>query len=143
MIHTPTIAFVFAALFQGFSVLVSTIKQDYGLDLVQLGGTGGLIVSLIWAIRVVWNERGDLRDEIAQERKAHREEMTKLRDHHAAMMAAIITKHRQELSELSDAYTRELRQQIADLRAEHRASVEHEREISNNAYADADEVGEE
>lgn len=136
MINTPTVAFIFAAIFQGIAVVFSEISHDYGIDLIQLGGTGGLIVSLIWAIRVVWSERVDLRNEIAEERKAHREEMTQLRDHHAATMAAIVTKHQREISELSEAYTKELRDQINTLRAEHTQSVVREREISDSSYVD-------
>lgn len=121
---TAVILFGAAAICNGASwagLLLGQAEPASIFELVQLGGTGGLVVCLVGAIGALWKERVQLRREwktevqelrgiISGERQMHREEMN-----------AINTRHAEIIQELSDKYTDELKQQIETLRAEYSA----------------------
>lgn len=131
LLHNPVFPFSIAG---GSNLTMLASDAQPGFDLVQLGGTGGLIAGTLWALRIVWKERSELKKEISEERVEHREEVKELRDHHSKILAQLTASHREEIQNLSDRYTEELKQQIDALRAEQDAALAVERQISDAAY---------
>jgi hypothetical protein len=129
--------FFVAALFNGAGWWVHIIGEaDMTplMELIQLGGTGGLILCLFSAIIVLWRERVEVRaqwrgevdklhDLLVAERTEHRSEVANLRKSHQA-----------DLENLGQKYTDELRKQIDVLREEAHSQIEAERRISDERY---------
>ena len=80
-------------------------QQGGVLELVQLGGTGGLIVSLFGAVVALWKDRAAMNRLLKDERAAHREEIARLQ-----------SKHRSDVQAATDQLMDELRSQIASLK---------------------------
>ncbi len=133
--------FTLAAMFNGASwwAIAMATPPASGFELVQLGGTAGLVGSLLAAVVALWKDRqkmlGDwnkeveeLRGMIAEERRHARAEVKELRE-----------AHRADLDAITERYTAELRSQITLLRQEAKIAMEAERKISDNRYGTAEE----
>lgn len=72
-------------------------------EIVQLGGTGGLVVCLVGAVVALWRDRREMQTIIVDERKAHRLEIL-----------AMQTKHTSEVTAATEQLLTELRKQIGD-----------------------------
>lgn len=86
------------------------------LDIIQLGGTGGLILALLVAVYVMWKEREVFRKELAEERKIYRDDIERIRTDNKEALDRIQANHQQEIDRITDRYTRELKEQIELLR---------------------------
>ena len=103
-------------------------------ELIQLGGTGGLIVSLLGAVVMLWRERQELKAEFRNERASLLEQMGHMRADHAAYIDKLQRQHQEELQAMTDEYTRELKRQIEQLRADTASRLAEERAESNDKY---------
>ena len=105
-------------LFMGFTVtgaLLSGITQhvhvwaqtDPGAiwEVVQLGGTGGLIACLLGSVWALWKDREKMLSMIHAEREAHRAEI-----------AGLNKKHSQEVNEVTERLLKEMKEQIQSLK---------------------------
>lgn len=77
------------------------------LELVQLGGTGGLIVCLFAAVVALWKDRSVMNEMIKEERIGHRKEVADLQ-----------LKHQSDLRAVTTELMSELRSQIDTLRSD-------------------------
>lgn len=124
--------FVAAATFNGVTWFATMAAKAGGvppyLELIQLGGTGGLIISLVLAVLALWKERKELKDNwnndvtklqnvISTERTDHRDEIKDMRE-----------QHQKDLQKLTTKYTDELKEQINLLRNETDNIVQRERQ---------------
>ena len=103
-------------------------------ELIQLGGTGGLIVSLLWAVITLWKERSDLRKDWSKEKEHLVSHINNMRTDHHAYIDKLQTRHQEELHELTEKYTQELKTQIATLRQETETKLHSERAVSDDKY---------
>lgn len=74
-------------------------------ELVQSGGTGGLIACLLAAVWALWKDRQFILSMLHDERKAHRQEITDLNATHTT-----------EIRDATDKLLREMKDQIQQLR---------------------------
>lgn len=103
-------------------------------QLIQLGGTGGLILALLGALYMVWKDRAELKKEWAAEVADLRRVITTERESHRQEIAEMRADHKKDLSELTDKYTDELKKQISSLREETRIRITEERATSDETY---------
>ena len=101
------------------------------MELIQLGGTGGLILSLLGAVIALWKERTLVKEEWKKEVEILRTAITNERTEHRKEIADMRAAHQENLTELSNKYTEELKNQINILRKE-------ERQISDERYGRGD-----
>lgn len=113
-----------AAIAQGAGVLgeIAGSKDDL-LYVIEYGGTGGLVIALLFAVRALWADRArerahyqadrlELQKQITTERNAHREELAAMREQSKA-----------DLEEQTNRFIAELQRQITE-----------ERTISDDRY---------
>ena len=117
-------AFIFAAIIDGgmwwtyFLAKTSPDQQTVSmLEIVQLGGTGGLIIALVTAVASLWKSLNKLTDQ-------HASTITSMRSEHWQYIDAMQKTHHEELQRLSDNYTAELKSQIEVLRQESHATYQ-------------------
>lgn len=112
-------AFVVAGICAAVSWAATLFAQHSGsvpsiVEIVQFGGTGGLIVAMGVAIKWLSTYNGKLQDILAAERLTHRAEMTRLSD----MMAEERGAHRKELNDNNREWVGKTEQLAAMMRAE-------------------------
>jgi len=126
--HTSSYGFIaaaaFAAVSQGAGVLgeMSGGKSDL-FAAIQYGGTGGLVIALLFAVRALWADRAKEREE----HKADRSEMLK-------QLTAERAIHRQELDALREQGRHDLEEQTNRFIAELQRQITEERTISDRKY---------
>jgi hypothetical protein len=111
--------FVLASLFNGTTWWALMLADGSGVaELIQLGGTGGLIVSLLGGVTALWRDRSELRTQYQQEIKELREVLVRERTEHRAEVAAIQEQHKRDLSDITERYLEELQRQIDRVRVD-------------------------
>lgn len=88
-----------------FSHVIFPADLGIPAELIQLGGTGGLILSLLSAVVTLWRDRKAMQETLANERMAHRAEIEKMEE-----VSQLRTK------ELTSSLMDELRAQISHLK---------------------------
>lgn len=133
--------YVLAAIFSGASwwafIFGQVATAQHTVDwteIIQLGGTGGLIVSLLGATVTLWRERADLKKEFKEERTLLLQQAQQQREDHANYIERLQQKHSEELSNLTDKYTAELKAQISLLKQETSMLLAEERSRADRAY---------
>lgn len=115
---TSNFAFLAAATFAGVSETAALIAEvsvnpQNVFQIAQYGGTGGLIIALIFALRALWqdrakehenykSDRAELQKLLAAERTSHRQEIAELRQQHLV-----------DLEQQTNRFIEELQRQIA------------------------------
>lgn len=93
-------------------------------DLIQLGGTGGLVVALLGAIYALWRDRDTARKQFDAEIAGLRQLLVKERSDHREEVIAMRVQHKLDLDQVTNRYLEELRQQIETLRNETNAKLQ-------------------
>ena len=74
-------------------------------ELIQLGGTGGLIVCLLCGVVALWRDRRSLVEMLSNERDAHRDQLRDIQQKHDAQVAEanakLLGEMREQITRLS------------------------------------------
>lgn len=152
MVHVPivgsgvkfTVAFTAAGAFNAFGwallIIGEAITSGHGvtgasvLQIIQLGGTGGLIAALVIAVNTLWKDRNAVKTELLEEVARLQKLLVDERTSHRDDLQRIRETHRHDLDDITQKYTEELRSQIQALRRMTTEQFEEERGISDRKY---------
>ena len=128
----------------GAVILAETTGEPFGItQIIQGGGSVGLIAALLFALKAIWEDRKSLKKELREERERSRKDIESVRDDYRDYIERLQQQHQKDLSKLTDTYTEELKSQINLLREETagklKESIRKERETSDNTYLDKGE----
>lgn len=103
-------------------VLAQADPSNRGLwEIIQLGGTGGLVVCLLCAVTALWRDRQAMLDKLEELRASllkahldHNNQLAELNRDHRTDVAAIAEKHKEDVERITERLVAELKSQITN-----------------------------
>lgn len=115
------------------AVFAQSAPQE-AINLIQLGGTAGLIVALMLAVVTLWRERNTIRADMAAELQILRTALQDERNHHREELRELRSTHQRDIDKVTERYLQELKHQISQLKAETEKQIEDERTAAAGKY---------
>jgi len=108
-----------ASLINGGTWWAYTLADTSGVsEIIQLGGTGGLVACLLGGIITLWKDRELIRTKFEEDLSELRVLLETERSEHRAEVIKMQEQHKVDISEVTQMYLDEMRAQINALRQE-------------------------
>lgn len=115
------------------AAVAQSAPQD-SIELIQLGGTAGLVASLMAGVIALWRLCREILKEQKAEREQHRAEQQTEREQHKAEVRSLQEQHKNDIVSVTDRYLKDLHEQINMLRADTRHQMEAAKIEADNRY---------